>query len=170
MKACLVEKRVQLIVLKFSGDVTFQEGPTTPTGQASGGDDDPSKIGATSAVLSKTVFHHNLVVAFVLRGELEKADGLLERLCGDAAAAAGGNHVAPHFVMLRAYVALARGDTRKCRDIIKNNCNIVVKGGGAVPMSTNNPPPPQQASSYQQAKRGPNAPSHHQGGKKMLKK
>ena len=170
MKACLVERLVQLIVLNvFSGDVIFQEGPTTPAGQAGGGDDDPSKVGAASAVLSKTVFHHNLVVAFVLRGELEKADGLLERLCGDAAAAAGGNHVAPHFVMLRAYVALARGDARKCRDIIKDNCNIVVKGG-VVPMSTNNPPPPQQASSYQQAKRGPNAPSHHQGGKKMLKK
>ena len=33
--------------------------------------------------LAKSVFHHNLIVAFVLRGELEKADGLLERLWAD---------------------------------------------------------------------------------------
>ena len=33
--------------------------------------------------------------------------------------------IGPHYVLLRAYVALARGDSAKCRDIIKNNCNIV---------------------------------------------
>lgn len=112
--------------------------------------------------MSKAVFHHNLVVAFVLRGELEKADGLLERLCGDGG---GGGPVGPHFVMLRAYVALARGDTPKCRDIIKNNCNIVIRGGGGVPAAAPCNPTPQ---AYQ-AKRGPNAPSHNQG-KKMSKK
>jgi len=145
-------------------DVSFQEiPPVTPNttnnnNNSSQGLDDSEAVKASqrrnsaAVSLAKSVFHHNLIVAFVLRGELEKADGLLERLWADHVAigsTGNGQQVAaigPHYVLLRAYVALARGDSAKCRDIIKNNCNIVSVARRTQAITSNVsphlPPPP----------------------------
>merc|ERR1712029_277903 len=82
-----------------AADLSFQEIPPN-SNNSTHTDDDSVKSGVRSnggIGLAKSVFHHNLIVAFVLRGEL------------------------------------ARGNPHKCREIIKNNCDIVSLKPTSVP-------------------------------------
>jgi len=89
----------------------------------SGGDDSGQKNGS-SVSAARTVFQFNLIVAFAMRGELDKAESLLEKLWNE-----GKDEdkfgIQPQMMSLRLYIQLAKGNVERCRELAVKHCPIV---------------------------------------------
>lgn len=73
---------------------------------------------------AKTVFQFNLIVAFALRGELENAETLLEKLWSENRDRDKfGIHL--QMLSLRMYIQLSKGNVDRCRHLAQKHCNIV---------------------------------------------
>ena len=81
-----------------------------------------SNVSASSAqeslMATRAVFTFNLAAAFMLRGELDKADGLLDQLWNTRA-----NHqIGIKVFQAQLYVQLKKGNIQQCREKIQKNC------------------------------------------------
>jgi hypothetical protein len=84
--------------------------------------EDPSSSKNLDSV--RNVFHFNLIVAFALRGELDKAESLLEKLwLENRAQDRFGIHL--QLLTLRMYIQLAKGNVERCRQLAIKHCYIV---------------------------------------------
>ena len=94
----------------------------TEAGETGGDDSSQKNVGSVSA--ARTVFQFNLIVAFSLRGELDKAEGLLEKLWTE-----GKDDdkfgIQTQMMSQRLYIQLAKGNVERCRELAFQHCPIV---------------------------------------------
>ena len=104
-------------------EISFSDVTTTTTTTDSPTDDSKMNDSLSSA---RTVFQFNLIVAFALRGELDKAESLLEKLWAeDRERDRFGIRL--QMLSLRMYIQLAKGNVERCKELAIKHCAIIQK-------------------------------------------
>ena len=110
------EALIHLDPSNLACEVSFQQCPEV------------EEVKSDALAASKAMFQHNIIVAMLLRGELDKAEDLVEKLWATLERVPFDKYgLSANLVSLRLYVSLAKGNTEKCREICKNFCNIKVE-------------------------------------------
>ncbi|XP_040573834.1 CCR4-NOT transcription complex subunit 10-A [Lepeophtheirus salmonis] len=115
-----------LIYLDRISEATEHLGPLTlqslDTEMSSGGDesDDCFKKNTPYGGLGFSALNFNLSVAFALRGELDKAKGVLDKSTGPKSV-----ELATKITMMNLYIYIMKKDMKTCREIIQENCDVV---------------------------------------------
>jgi hypothetical protein len=101
-------------------DILFSDVATdSPTEESKSGSKNNDTVSS-----ARTVFQFNMIVAFALRGELDKAESLLEKLWAeDRDRDRFGIRL--QMLSLRMYIQLAKGNVERCRDLSIKHCSIV---------------------------------------------
>ena len=84
----------------------------------------PGSKSSDSTTAARVVFQFNLIVAFALRGELDKAETLLEKLWSEDRDQDRFG-IGLQMLTLRMYVQLAKGNVERCRELAIKHCSII---------------------------------------------
>lgn len=86
--------------------------------------EDSSQRNQTSVVAARTLFKFNLIVAYTVRGEHDRAESLLEKLMEEDKLkdTFGINH---QMISLQLYIQLAKGNVDRCCELAIKHCAII---------------------------------------------
>jgi hypothetical protein len=107
------------VKIRYFQDISFSELTDSTSDEANPG----TKINDSTSA-ARIVFQFNLIVAFALRGELDKAETLLEKLWSEDRDQDRFG-IGLQMLTLRMYIQLAKGNVERCREMAIKHCSII---------------------------------------------